>query len=429
LHWPLAIRAWADGLVPRDSSTLREGNVAFAYHGQHRTTSHPRFTIIIVDAVRPYAYEINNILALPPGFGYRCRYRQRRVRVEHAAERLQGTDGLVILRCFEDGRLYPLRKIRVDGTRKVGDIVYIKYLVGDWIKLSSSQTERQSQIDRFNALVSANLEEANQPGRELQHLVFFGQDFCYFLDEWPSSADEPTTDDERWGNTVDEVRRIPIYHEYDFLKVVQLTDENQRDASILESDGYRLRPLGTYELEMLQRRHTLSSDDQPASSNRLIRLLMNERDYRPIEDTFSVSARYDLFRYRFQTTSDRLRRHSFMLLRNEASTHSRDLEQTHDTDVPATPSQIVGAVPDVLIPTVIDRTRAQLVTLVVRIALAVLLAAIYVVPDAVVSGAGRAGFRLPVQQTTISQLSGLLLILVLTGSFDALIRALPSRLR
>jgi len=400
-----------------------------ANRGQQHRQGEARFTIIIVDAVRPYAYEVNNILALPAGFGYRCRYRQRRVRVDRPVERLQGTDGLVILRCFEDARLFPVRKIHIETTRKVGDIVFVEYLLRDWIKLSSLVDERQRQIDRFNGLVAANLVERNEPGSDLRHLVFFGTDFCYFLDEWPASADEPTTDDERWGNLVDELRRIPIYHEYDFLKVVQLTDERQRHASVIDGDGYRLRPMGTYELEMLQRRHVLGSDDWAMSGNRLIRLLMNERDYRPIEDTFSVSARYDLFRYRFQTTSDRVRKHSFLLLRNEPRTRSYDREVEPATSPPGGAPRIVEQIPDVVIPTVIDRTRGQMVVLASRAALAILLVALYAAPGTLLGAAGRGGLHPPFGQTTISQLALILLVLVLTGSFDAFLRALTARLR
>src|SRR2546429_8544129 len=153
------------------------------YQGQSYGRPDPRFTIIVIDAVRPYAYEINNILALPAGFTYRCRYRQRRVGVDRPVERLRHTNGLVILRCLEDGRMFPVRKIHGDAARKVGDIVYIQYSLADRVKLSSAQGERQRQIDHFNELVLPNLAEPNEPGADLTHMVFFGIDFCYFLDE------------------------------------------------------------------------------------------------------------------------------------------------------------------------------------------------------------------------------------------------------
>jgi hypothetical protein len=396
---------------------------------QYNRRVEARFAVIIVDAVRPYAYEINNILSLPQGFSYRCRYRQRRVRVDRPADRLQRTDGLVILRCFEDARLYPVRKIQVKNARKVGDIVYVEYILRDWIRLSSSVAERQRQIERFNTLVSASLMEKNEPGCELNHLVFFGTDFCYFLDDGPPTADDPATDDERWGNIVDEVRRIPIYHEYDFLKVVRLTDERQHDAAVLNGDGYLLRPHGTYELEMLQRRHTLASDDPTTSSNRLIRLLMNERDYRPIEDTFSVSARYDLFSYRFQTTSDRAKRHSFFLVRSEPSTRSRDLDADPAQRPYASSPQAIGWIPDIVIPAVIDPTRSQQAVLVARIALAVLLLGLYVGSGPLFDSAAGRGLHVALGQNIVSQLSLILFILVVTGSFDAFLRALTTRLR
>jgi len=399
------------------------------YQGRPAGRPDPRFTIIIVDAVRPYAYEINNILAPPPGFGYRCRYRQRRVRVDNPAGRLPGTNGLVILRTFADGRLFPVRNIQVDKARKVGDIVYIQYTLGDWVKLSSSQEERQRQIDHFNELVSPNLAEPNEPGADLHHLVFFGIDFCYFLDESiDHPTDEPCTDDERWGNIVDELRRLPIYHQYDFLKVVALVNEHQQEAAIVDGAGFQLRPAGTYELEMLQRRHALASEDGGPAPNRLIRLLLNERDYRPIEDTFSVGGRYDLFRYRFQTMSDRLRKHSFMLLRNESSTYSRE-QQEPEPDGAGGLSRIVGPIPDILIPTVIDPTHGQMAVLGGRILLGALMFIVYVAPQLVtqVATANRA-LRLPIGDTAVSQLALVLLVLVLAGSFDRFMSVLAQRL-
>src|SRR5207244_4803580 len=128
------------------------------------------------------------------------------------------------------------------------------------------------------------------------------------------------------------------------------------EATIVDGAGYQLRPAGTYVLEMLQRRHALTSDGNGQSPNRLIRLLLNERDYRPIEDTFSVSGRYDLFRYRFQTMSDRLRKHSFMLLRNEPAASGREPAVADDACTSASTSRIVGPIPDILIPTVVAPT-------------------------------------------------------------------------
>jgi hypothetical protein len=414
---------------PRLGEFWRRGRSSMADRRGYNRRVEARFAIIIVDAVRPYAYEINNILSLPQGFSYRCRYRQRRVRVDRPAERLQHTDGLVILRCFENARLYPIRKIQVKNARKVGDIVYVEYILRDWIRLSSSVAERQPQIDRFNTLVSASLMEENKPGSELNHLVFFGTDFCYFLDERSPTPDDPTTDDERWGNIVDEVRRIPIYHEYDFLKVVRLTDERQHEATVLDGDGYVLRPHGTYELEMLQRRHALASDDPTTSKNRLIRLLMNERDYRPIDDTFSVSARYDLFSYRFQTTSDRARRHSFFLVRSEPSTRSRDLDAGHAQPPPASSPPAIDWIPDIVIPAVIDPTRSQQAVRAARVSLAVLLLGLYVGSGPLLDGAAGRGIHFPLGQNLVSQISLILFILVVTGSLDAFLRTLTTRLR
>jgi hypothetical protein len=390
-----------------------------------------RFTVIVSNTLRPYAYEVNNVLALPPGFRYHCRYRHHWVQMDRPAERLPRTNGLFILRSFDDGRLYPLRRIFVDSARMVGDILYVEYLLRDWITLSSSVDKRRRQLDRFNEMVSATLAEPNQPGQDLRQLLFFGPDFCWFLDEEPG-PDTPATDEERWGNIVDELRRIPVYHEYDFLKVVQLRDEHRRAVPVVDGEGYRLRPSGTYELEMLQRRHVLENDVNAAPSNRLIRLLLNEQDYRAIEDTFPVASRYDVFRYRFQTTSHHLRKHSFMLLRNEPSTHSRD----PDAGGAAPLSTLI---PDVLIPTVIDRTRGQLAVLGMRAALALLLFTAYVAPQAVLGPAEAGGVvRLPsgpvlmssdVANRGLAQLALVLLVLVLTGSFDAGVRAVTARIR
>lgn len=398
-----------------------------------------RFSIVISNTVRPYAYEINNILALPSGFRYHCRYRQRWVHMDQPTDRMPRTNGLVILRCFQDGRFFPIRRIQVETARKVGDILYVEYLLRDWIKLSSSLEERQRQVHRFNELVAAGLSSRSEPGANLDRLVFFGTDFCYFLEDWSATAGELGTDDERWGNLVDELRRIAVYQQYDFLKVVQLRDEHQRQVPIIDGVGYRLRPSGTYELEMLQRRHLLASNDEASASNRLIRLLMNEQDYLPIENTFSVSGRYDIIRFRFQTTSNRLRKYSFMLIRNEPSTHSRDVDEDGPPRSGPAPSPLIGPIPDILVPSVIDQTRGQLGILAARIAAALLLFTAYVAPQvllgpALANGAlriapGPAAIPADAAERGLSQLALLLLVLVLTGSFSDVLKLLTSRLR
>jgi len=149
-----------------------------------------------------------------------------------------------------------------------------------------------------------------------------------------------------------------------------------------------------------------------------------------------VSARYDVIRYRFQTTSDRLRKHSFMLLRNEPSTHSRDPDQGPASDRPA-PS--LGLIPDILVPTIIDRTRGQLAVLAVRAALAALLFTAFVAPHLVLASAesqgtvhipsGQAIMPADAAERSLGQLALVTLVLVLTGSFDTTIRAITARLR
>ena len=208
---------------------------------------------------------------------------------------------------------------------------------------------------------------------------------------------------------------------------------------VTDGVGYKLRPSGTYELEVLQRRHLLVSDDPTASSNRLIRLLMNEEDYRPIEDTFSVNGRYDIIRYRFQTTSNRRRKYSFMLIRNEPSTHSRDRTESRPPISSPDASRLIGNIPDILIPTIIDQTRGQIGVLLVRILVAMLLFVAYIAPQVllapvVVKGTlriapGPAAISADTAYRGLSQLALLLLVLVLTGSFGDVLKLLTSRLR
>ena len=332
-------------------------------------------TIIIVNAIKPYGYEINNVLALQSGFPYRFRYRRNWVHVPSAGN-LDGTDGLIILRDFHTGRFVPIRRILIKKAKEVGDIFYITYFLRELIQLPSDDAGRERELNKFHDLVSAAIKgHQNDPNSDLEYLVFRASDFSYSLDV----VDGDMADEQRWGLIVQELLRLSIFFDIDFLRLVSVKDDNDRDVPVQEGVGYLLDNDTTYTLEIIQRTQTGRSGDSGVLSSRVLNIRFDEDDFRGIQPAQNITGRYDLLQFILRSQANRLPKKSFLILRTEPP-----IREVINPEISSQDPQKIGPVPEIMVPCKIMRSPWHLPTVLLQVILAAICLALYVAPKLII---------------------------------------------
>ena len=142
--------------------------------------------LIIVNAIAPYCFELNNFLAMPQGFNYRFRYRRFWMPTIGDPKELEGLPLLIILRIFESGELIPLREATVERISEVGDVVHIEYRLGEIMPLPDDTNLRSNQILGFTRATEKVLGEySNVPGKDLRNLVLIADRAGLPTETWP----------------------------------------------------------------------------------------------------------------------------------------------------------------------------------------------------------------------------------------------------
>lgn len=104
--------------------------------------------LIIVNAIAPYCFELNNVLAMPTGFIYRFRYRRFWMPTIADPNKLAGLPLLILLRIFESGELIPLREATIERISEVGDVVHIEYRLGEIVRLQDEPASARNRSQR-----------------------------------------------------------------------------------------------------------------------------------------------------------------------------------------------------------------------------------------------------------------------------------------
>ena len=96
--------------------------------------------IMITNSISPYCYDIAHAIGLPTYFSYRFRYKSKLIHLPYSIQEIKNKEGLIVLRQFESGELIPLRYIKTEFVRSIGDINYIEFFVDKFINLIYKET-------------------------------------------------------------------------------------------------------------------------------------------------------------------------------------------------------------------------------------------------------------------------------------------------
>ncbi len=267
------------------------------------TTDDRRIVFIIFNSIPPYAFEINNVLALPVGMPYRARFRQDWHPEINNPRDIEQKEGILILRDWEAAHLFPLRRIKIRKVDPVGDIFYIDYVLTNLIEYDSDEQIRQTQVNDFNQRISYELRDfPNKPREDLKKLVFLSSDLTANISDSHPKGDISQREFDNWGKIVSLIGTIGCYNDQDFLKIIRLSDESGLQPKFISSSDIRRYSLGNakvYYLDVFQRSFIKKTGDSSVSG-RTIKLSAEMDAIKPIRDRFAIVGKYDLYRFRFK---------------------------------------------------------------------------------------------------------------------------------
>jgi len=201
----------------------------------------------IINSIDPYCWDINHILALPSGFSYRNRWRQKWVdpSLVDNIQSLVSQRVLLILRDYDKDRLIPVRWGRISFAQRIGQVFYFEYDLENLVDYNADSNARTAEIDAFNRTF---LER--HPG--MQRAV--RQDIApsVFVSRVGGTLrSAPDIDLDKWGSVVSAVGEVDAYKGVEFLKIVELSSSHRERVNIRESK-YELKPNTVYEMRIFQ---------------------------------------------------------------------------------------------------------------------------------------------------------------------------------
>jgi len=275
---------------------------------KYRTDSNHGHVIIIFNNIPPYAYEVNNILALPDGFAYRFRFRRKWMPTIQNPRELVGRAGLVVMRNFGTAECIPLRRIRILDILEVGDVDYIEYALENIIDLDSHEEARNEQLRAFNERMKAEIRGFdNVPGKDLEKLLFIASDLAYGIRDAHFRGDEQDRPFNSWGNLIQILGQMERYTDFDFFKVVKIVDSRGRAVPVMSypypnTARFHLKNNAVYRSYVFQRTftHRQGEGDSSVLKNRQIALRGEPGEVRTIRSTYSIAGKYDLYQFSFK---------------------------------------------------------------------------------------------------------------------------------
>lgn len=208
----------------------------------------PQHVCFIINSISPYSWDINQILALPSGFSYRNRWKERWVdtALKDNIIQINNKRVLLILRDFENDSLIPVRWGKIQVADRIGDIFYFEYELEGLISYDKDKATRQGQIDAFNREFKERHKDSKRgPKNDITPSVF--------LSGIGTTIREISGDDfGAWGNVVDAVGDVNIYVNAEFLKIVKLSTRNGNESKV-DKGGYVLKANTVYEMKVFQK--------------------------------------------------------------------------------------------------------------------------------------------------------------------------------
>ena len=273
----------------------------------HEADSNHGYVTVVFNSIRPYAYEVNNILAVPNEFSYRFRFRHKWMSTIDNPMDLTGREGLIILRKFDTAEFVPLRRIKISAVLEMGAFFYIEYVLGDIVDFDSDETTRKGQLTEFNERMKPAVTGfKNKPGKDLDKLIFMYSDLAYGIKDEHFDGLEHNRVLNSWGNLIQILASMSCFTDFDFLKLLQIVDSAGGAAPVIgyphpDTARLHLKSNTAYRAQVFQRTFTYREGDSGVISSRQLVLHGEAGEVRSIRSTYSIAGKYDLYQCYFKT--------------------------------------------------------------------------------------------------------------------------------
>lgn len=215
-----------------------------------------KYIVVIPNTITPYGYEMVPILAYPEGFKYRFRYDEEWVdKSLFLRNDLKGKEGYIVLRDFESGHLFPIRKIKLRSFQKIGKIFYIETVLGKLAPFDSDSSHRDNQVERFNnefMKFHSALIDKNDPGKNMKPLVFL-TNYIYENIKNEHKSSDVDEELESFGNILACFKNISFFKDVQFLRLVSAEPFDKKIGKAYFQNGTLVFKEGAdYEIQVAQ---------------------------------------------------------------------------------------------------------------------------------------------------------------------------------
>ncbi len=262
-----------------------------------------KYLIIIPNMIKPYGYELVQILAYPSNILYRFRFEEEWVheKVKYNLKKMTNREGYILFRDKNKAKLYPIRRFILRTAQKIGTIYYFEYELKELFDYDSKKDLQEGQIDKFNRdflVAHDSIIKNNESKIDMKPLVLlsnFNPDIMNNNKEYDDGIEKEC---EQWGNIITFIKEIKFYQNVEFIKIIDTYDVKCPDKKVnIEHNALVVTEGKDYHLRILQITKRLIEVNE---SPRDIALKTDNKYISLIRDRQRAVGKYDILIFMFR---------------------------------------------------------------------------------------------------------------------------------
>lgn len=208
---------------------------------------------MIIRPIKPYILDIFHVCALPNGFMWRTRWREKWLSDTVIQTELKaGKKILIVVYDEENDLYYPVRWAEFVAKYEVGKIYRFDFYVRDFISFESSSKYVNKQIKDFSDYFKDKNKHIVGPNVNVtdRKNVFITSDYSK-IKNLTEKDGKTETEVEAWGNVTKKLAEIKEMEGKEFIKIVDFRTLNGKEVAI-DKGRFILDSNQLYEIRILQ---------------------------------------------------------------------------------------------------------------------------------------------------------------------------------
>lgn len=279
-----------------------------------------KMVFLLTSTAFPYIKDALDLLFLPSSIHYRFRYRKKWVPAEfltkEGAEKLKGKRAIIVhiytKKEREKNRILeflPLREAKIDNVRRLGEFLWIRFILGDWIHYH--EAPKAGELNEFHELFKRQVPEDYR--EFVNKIMFFVKGF-----EIKTIPDDPTGENDEviknWTLMARHFGKLEPHQNSIFTKILSIKDIDTRKSvpsTLLDTDvsGYQLKAGRVYSIDVAQY-YPGEKEITPFNLNLITPTVMT-----PIKGQAEIKGKYDLVQFIIDCKSSEKAINTFMAFR------------------------------------------------------------------------------------------------------------------